>query len=63
MKEFNDWVVQFARQEDGPTAIEYAVMMALVIVVCIVAITSVGSSTNKQFSNASLKTATQPSSS
>lgn len=27
-------VVQFLKAEDGPTAVEYAVMLALIIVVC-----------------------------
>src|SRR5262249_12079560 len=31
-------VVRFLKHEDGPTAVEYAVMLALIIVVCIVAI-------------------------
>ena len=42
----------------GPTAVEYAIMMALIILVCFVAIMSVGSSTNKSFSNTTLQTAT-----
>jgi pilus assembly protein Flp/PilA len=37
--------------EDGPTAVEYAVMLALIITVCLVAITSVGSQANTTFSN------------
>jgi pilus assembly protein Flp/PilA len=47
----------FLREESGPTAVEYAVMLALIIVVCIVAITSLGSSANKTFSNVALNTA------
>ncbi len=35
-------ILQFLREEDGPTAVEYAVMMALIIVVCIGSITLVG---------------------
>ncbi len=42
-------VVRFMRAEDGPTAVEYAVMLALIIVVCMVAITSLGTSTNATF--------------
>jgi pilus assembly protein Flp/PilA len=38
-----NWLHQFLTEEDGPTAVEYAVMMALIIVVCLVAIGSVGS--------------------
>jgi pilus assembly protein Flp/PilA len=42
-------IVEFLRAEDGPTAVEYAVMLALIIVVCIAAVTSLGSSTNNTF--------------
>jgi pilus assembly protein Flp/PilA len=42
--------VQFVKQEDGPTAVEYAVMLALIIVVCIAAITTLGSNANQTFS-------------
>ena len=35
--------------EDGPTAVEYAVMLALIIVVCIAAIQALGSNSNKTF--------------
>jgi pilus assembly protein Flp/PilA len=41
----------FLKREDGPTAVEYAVMLALIIVVCISAITSLGSSTSATFSS------------
>jgi pilus assembly protein Flp/PilA len=51
-------VARFLTSEDGPTAVEYAIMLALIIIVCFVAIMSVGSSTNKSFSNSSLQTAT-----
>ena len=43
-------VGRFARSEDGPTAVEYAVMLALIIVVCITAITALGTTTNNTFS-------------
>jgi pilus assembly protein Flp/PilA len=43
--------VDFVKAEDGPTAVEYAVMLALIIVVCIAAITTLGSNANKTFSN------------
>ena len=44
-------VVDFLRREDGPTAVEYAVMLALIIVVCIAAIATLGSNANITFSN------------
>jgi pilus assembly protein Flp/PilA len=40
----------FLRGEDGPTAVGYAVMLALIIVVCISAITTLGSNANNTFS-------------
>lgn len=43
--------VCFLKKEDGPTAVEYAVMLALIIVVCIAAITTLGSNANNTFSN------------
>jgi pilus assembly protein Flp/PilA len=42
-------VVDFLNREDGPTAVEYAVMLALIIVVCIVAITALGTNANATF--------------
>ncbi len=42
--------VKFLKREDGPTAVEYAVMLALIVVVCIAAITAIGSSSNTTFS-------------
>ena len=49
--------VRFLKQEDGPTAVEYAVMLALIVVVCIGAITTLGSNANDTFSNVALNTA------
>ena len=42
-------VRSFLKSEDGPTATEYAVMLALIIVVCIAVITAVGSKANITF--------------
>ena len=42
---------RFLRSEDGPTAVEYAVMLALIIVVCLVAISAVGTQASATFSN------------
>ena len=42
-------VAEFIRKEDGPTAVEYAVMLALIIVVCIGAITTLGQNANTTF--------------
>jgi pilus assembly protein Flp/PilA len=43
------WAAEFLRREDGPTAVEYAVMLALIIVVSIAAIQYVGSNANATF--------------
>ena len=50
MKSFRQAVVDFLKNEDGPTAVEYAVMLALIIVLCIVVIRQVGTSASKTFS-------------
>jgi len=49
MNKLGQFVVEFLKAEDGPTAVEYAVMLALIIVVCLVAITALGTSANKTF--------------
>ena len=53
MSNFLRAVGNFLRREDGPAAVEYAVMLALIIVVCIVAITALGTNANKTFSSVS----------
>jgi pilus assembly protein Flp/PilA len=50
MRQFTQHVVSFLKNEDGPTAVEYAVMLALIIVVCITAVTTLGSNANNTFS-------------
>ena len=49
MSRFAAPVVRFLKREDGPTAVEYAVMLALIIVVCIGAITTLGQKANDTF--------------
>ena len=43
-------LARFVKDESGPTAVEYAVMLALIIVVCITAITTLGTNANNTFS-------------
>jgi pilus assembly protein Flp/PilA len=43
-------VQRFLCDEDGPTAVEYAIMMALIIVVCVVSLTALGTNANNTFS-------------
>jgi pilus assembly protein Flp/PilA len=40
-------LVQLLKDEDGPTAVEYAVMLALIITVCIAAIHQLGRNVDK----------------
>jgi pilus assembly protein Flp/PilA len=49
MRKFAQKLVEFLKREDGPTAVEYAVMLALIIVVCITAITALGNNANATF--------------
>ena len=49
MKRFKENVKQFLVSEDGPTAVEYAVMLALIVIVCLTAIQAVGTNTNAKF--------------
>lgn len=53
MNSLKNFVVDFLSREDGPTAVEYAVMLALIIVVCITAISALGSNANKTFTSVS----------
>jgi pilus assembly protein Flp/PilA len=50
MRKVTKSLVEFLKKEDGPTAVEYAVMLALIIVVCIAAVTTLGSNANSTFS-------------
>ena len=55
MKSFKTALVKFLKDESGPTAVEYAVMLALIVVVCIAAITALGSNANNTFTTVSNK--------
>jgi pilus assembly protein Flp/PilA len=44
-------VHRFLVSEDGPTAVEYAVMLALIIIVCLVAISSLGTAARDTFND------------
>ena len=63
MRSFYQTVNRFLKAEDGPTAVEYAVMLALIIVVCLGAITTLGQNANGTFQNVALNTAVQTSAS
>jgi len=49
MRSFLTAAKEFLISEDGPTAVEYAVMLALIIVVCITIVTQLGQSSSKTF--------------
>ena len=51
MSKLGRFVVDFLKHEDGPTAVEYAVMLALIIVVCIAAISALGSNASATFNS------------
>jgi pilus assembly protein Flp/PilA len=63
MKKWIATLERFLREEDGPTAVEYAVMLALIVVVCITAITTLGANASSTFANVSLNDAVGASSS
>jgi pilus assembly protein Flp/PilA len=45
-------VKKFLVSEDGPTAVEYAVMLALIVIVCLAAIGTIGTNANATFTSA-----------
>ena len=53
MSKFVSSVKKFIVSEDGPTAVDYAVMLALIIVVCLAAVSAVGSNANAKFNKVS----------
>jgi pilus assembly protein Flp/PilA len=54
MRSFLQKAYRFLQAEDGPTAVEYAVMLAMIIIVCFVAIQILGQNTNSVFANPEL---------
>jgi pilus assembly protein Flp/PilA len=55
MRKFGQHLVKFLKSEEGPTAVEYAVMLALIIVVCIAAVITLGQNASGTFSFVSTK--------
>ena len=51
MSTFAKSVKRFLVSEDGPTAVEYAVMLALIVVVCIAAVGTVGTNAKAKFTS------------
>ena len=52
MKKFARAARSFLTTEDGPAAVEYAIMLAMIILVCFAAVMSVGTQTNSIFQKA-----------
>ena len=53
MRKFFKQLRRLFRSEDGPTAVEYAVMLALIVIVCLSAIRLIGTNANTQFQRVS----------
>ena len=49
MKSLAQKVQRFLVSEDGPTAVEYAVMLALIVIVCLTAISAIGTNASATF--------------
>ena len=49
MRKLGQFAMEFLRREDGPTAVEYAVMLALIIIVCITSISVLGTNASNTF--------------
>jgi pilus assembly protein Flp/PilA len=43
--------VHFLKKEDGPTAVEYAIMLALILMAVFAAVVSIGSTTNDMYTD------------
>ncbi len=51
MRQLLQRVDRFIRSEDGPTTVEYAVMLASIIIVCLLSINTLGTNTKMSFTN------------
>jgi pilus assembly protein Flp/PilA len=60
MKCLVDAFARFLKREEGPTAVEYAFLAFLIIVVCMIAIVSLGQNTNGLYSNNAAKITNPP---
>jgi pilus assembly protein Flp/PilA len=49
MKKYTQMIKRFLKAEDGPTAVEYAVMLALIVIVCLTAIQAIGTNASAAF--------------
>jgi pilus assembly protein Flp/PilA len=60
MRKYSEAIVNFMQREDGPTAVEYAVVLGMIIVVCVAAVAIVGTGASDIFSGASSGAGTTP---
>jgi len=51
MRAFFNKVARFLRAADGPTAVEYATLLALILLICLTAVTLVGQNTSTSITN------------
>lgn len=51
--------VRFLKREDGPTAAEYAIMLALIMAV-IITVSGIGATTKSSYENTSLQDSIKP---
>jgi len=52
MHQLGSHLSRFLKREDGPTTVEYAVMLALIIAVCVAAINALGNNCDEVFEEA-----------
>ena len=60
MNTLASYVKNFLVSEDGPTAVEYAVMLALIVIVCLTAIQAIGTNANSTFDSISQQLGATP---
>jgi pilus assembly protein Flp/PilA len=57
MARLNEAIRRFLADDNGPTTVEYAIMLALIIAVCVAAISVLGQNTSQVFQNPALNSA------
>ncbi|MEM6688104.1 MAG: Flp family type IVb pilin [Planctomycetota bacterium] len=57
MKKFVNRIAEFLKEEDGPTAVEYAVMLSLIVIFCLSSISLVGNNADAKFKDVADKIA------
>lgn len=52
MRKLTQKLVNFMKKEDGPTAVEYAILLALIVTICVGVVSTIGSNGSVLSSNA-----------